>query len=250
MSGPNGVGSAPPMAPTPASPAGSRPGRGLVARTRADSASKETLSPLEILKRENELLRQTIEATGACVNPAPPFDRRRGTAPPLIWRCGAPRQGLSRGGGEAGQRRRARRAAARPPAPPTRFAAEGCAQAVSWSVLPGSCAPNCSWLGCYPKLLPSVLGPLGPSAMASSPPRMQGPSTPLCHASHARRCPPLQTPRHGASAAPHPGHSVQQQQHGQHGQHVAGAAAGAASRRPPARLPGPQSQTLGSWRRG
>lgn len=31
---------------------------------RADSASNETLSPLEILKRENELLRQTIEATG------------------------------------------------------------------------------------------------------------------------------------------------------------------------------------------
>lgn len=39
-----------------------RASRGFTSRVRADA--KETLSPLEILKRENELLRKTIESTG------------------------------------------------------------------------------------------------------------------------------------------------------------------------------------------
>nr|BAF98234.1 starch branching enzyme II [Parachlorella kessleri] len=42
---------------------GKRLGRRLIANVRSDSPSNETLSPLEILKRENELLRRTVEAT-------------------------------------------------------------------------------------------------------------------------------------------------------------------------------------------
>ena len=44
--------------------AGKRLGRRLITNVRSDSPSNETLSPLEILKRENELLRRTVEATG------------------------------------------------------------------------------------------------------------------------------------------------------------------------------------------
>lgn len=50
-----------PPTPPPAPAVGKR---GLSAGVRAESSSKETLSPLEVLKRENELLRKTIEATG------------------------------------------------------------------------------------------------------------------------------------------------------------------------------------------